>query len=588
VGNLFTFGGSGGNGGTATVTVRRAPTFVDAFADPAGGRGFYGDGVDLFSAGSVTAGSIVTFGGSGGNGGTATTNVTAGSGATVFASAFAEGGSATVDCCAFTTSGGQVFIESGGSIVTGPILSVGGAGGSGGTASVSVTGPASFVSAQANARGGDAFYGGGRVILVASGDVFTPIIASLSGSGGSGGSASVTVNGATGSTFGVANANGGHGNSSFFYGGGLAGLVEIIAGGAVVAGPIFTLGGPGGSAGTASVNSDVAGASLDLFSSGGDGGSGGLVFISAGSNIATGDILADGGIGGNASSGSAVSPVTVFREAGGGHGGHGGDVFMSSYGGSIFTGIVSTPGALAGAGGAGGGDGGIGGDGGLVSMSAFSGLIEVGPAATPGTFRDVIFTSGGGGGAGGAAASPAGVGGAGGHAGEVFLDAMAIRINGVIVAIGGAGGAGGAGNATEPAGSGGTGGLGGFLSFSTLDGMGTITFVNGGWSIDGGAGGSPGGSAGSPGLLLFLDSSNAALDLPFFVPTESQGPFTTLGGILSFEVLGASAINPCDLAPDACKPPDFNRVPEQPAEPGEPEEDEDRKKARMAVCRPRT
>jgi hypothetical protein len=78
----------------------------------------------------------------------------------------------------------------------------------------------------------------------------------------------------------------------------------------------------------------------------------------------------------------------------------------------------------------------------------------------------------------------------GGHAGSVFVDPVAITFNGVILALGGAGGFG-------------PGGDGGNLDLITSNG--TVTFVNGGWDLTGGAGNGPGsnGSVNIVGTLIF-------------------------------------------------------------------------------------
>jgi hypothetical protein len=102
----------------------------------------------------------------------------------------------------------------------------------------------------------------------------------------------------------------------------------------------------------------------------------------------------------------------------------------------------------------------------------------VGPPPTFGTNTTVIDTSGGAGYMGG------------GDAGSVFVDPVAITINGVILALGGAGGSG-------------PGGDGGNLDLIASNG--TVTFVNGGWDLTGGSGNGPGsnGSVNIVGTLIF-------------------------------------------------------------------------------------
>jgi filamentous hemagglutinin family protein len=221
------------------------------------------------------------------------------------------------------------------------------------------------------------------------------------------------------------------------------------------------------------------------------GGAGGRVLIVAAGGSATvnGSIVTSGGAGAT------------------GWGGNGGNVTIS--GASPVPGSIAVNGLIDTHGGAGGtnGAGEPGGYGGNVTLLATE-SVKVGPPATVGVQRTVIDTSGGAGGA----ASGAFAGGAGGAAGDIFIDPAAITINGIIMGVGGAGGAG------SPGGNGGAGAL-----LNLIAAGGTITFVNGGYDISGGAGGAVGGLAGANGIattegtLIFLTLLNDALSNPAVV-----------------------------------------------------------------------
>jgi filamentous hemagglutinin family protein len=567
VANIFTLGGSGAAGGSAVVSIAASSSpSVSAYSDASGGSGFYGGSVNLYTPGSVTTGSIVTFGGSGAPGGSATTTVSGGTG-TVYASAYAGGGSADVGCCGFNTSGGGVFIEADGSISTGPILTSGGAGAPGGSATSTINGSATSGSAWADARGGR-YYGGGPVFLSSTnGSISTGIIISTAGSGGMGGTAAARVIGTPGALGADADARGG--GAGFGYGGAAygGGIVSLYASnGSIATGPIFTLGGVGANAGTASGRNDHASSSLSFDTQGGSGSPGGSIFMQAGGSIVTGALLSGGGPGGNATNGVIEAfggPAgSLYLNAEGGFAGDGGDVIFFANSGSISTGIVNTAGGIAGTAGQGGGDGAWGGHGGDVFLAVGSetGQVTVGPRAVPGVFLNAIFASGGHGGAGGAAASPAGNGGAGGDGGDVELVAPILTINGKIITDGGNAGPGGAGNAVEPPGSQGPGGHGGDVTLLGLSPT-SVTFWNAGFNLGGsvlnaGGAGNPPGTAGT----TFLD-----------------GTAQFLFAEVPIEVVNA-------LFTDLIPPPPEVTQDEAKSESNEEKE----RKARMAICRPRT
>jgi hypothetical protein len=197
------------------------------------------------------------------------------------------------------------------------------------------------------------------------------------------------------------------------------------------------------------------------------------VFIEAGAGVTTGNLSVataneGDGVGIITSAGNITTGSIVTRGAF--PGADAGDVYLSAPAGSVqVNGIIDTRGTD--------NPSGIGGDGGSVSIQAMN-TVVVGPPPTFGTNTTVIDTSGGAGYMGG------------GHAGSVFVDPVAITFNGVILALGGAGGFG-------------PGGDGGNLDLITSSG--TVTFVNGGWDLTGGAGNGPGlnGSVNIVGTLIF-------------------------------------------------------------------------------------
>src|SRR5581483_732308 len=200
---------------------------------------------------------------------------------------------------------------------------------------------------------------------------------------------------------------------------------------------------------------------------------------SANSVEINGSILTGGGNGATSSIGQ------------GGNGGSGGAVFVGADGGEAFpieplNGSIKVAGQIITKAGNGGVTtnpaygGGWGGSGGLVNLAATS-SISVGPAPKFQVFPTAMDTSGGAGGA-----STAGTaGGQGGMAGAIYFDPTTITVSGTILGLGGAGGSGSIG---------GNGGAGAILNFQTPNGV--VTFLNGGFDVTGGLGGSPGGLAG--------------------------------------------------------------------------------------------
>lgn len=211
------------------------------------------------------------------------------------------------------------------------------------------------------------------------------------------------------------------------------------------------------------------------------------VFIDAGAGVTTGTISAataneGDGVGIITSAGDINTGSIITRGAN--PGADAGDVVLSAPAGSVkVNGIIDARGTD--------NPGGIGGNGGSVIIQALD-TVVVGPPPTFGVNNTVINTSGGSGSL------------EGGHAGSVFVDPTAITINGVILALGGAGGSG-------------PGGDGGNLDLITSNG--TVTFVNGGWDLTGGAGNGPGlnGSVNIVGTLIF-----AFVNSPLANTTVSQ------------------------------------------------------------------
>jgi filamentous hemagglutinin family protein len=134
--------------------------------------------------------------------------------------------------------------------------------------------------------------------------------------------------------------------------------------------------------------------------------------------------------------------------------------------------------------------------------------VAVGQTATAGITRTVIDTSGGAG----------ALVGTGGAAGNVTIDPTAILLNGNVFAIGGAG-------------NGAAGGAGGHMLLQTTNGVGTITFINGGYDVTGGSGSPPGASgiATAGGTLIFV----TLLTDVFSNPEVAQSIGSTIGQVLS-------------------------------------------------------
>jgi filamentous hemagglutinin family protein len=519
-----------------------------------------GNGISLSAGGNITTGNLSTkptqawFGSmNGGN-----INVSASGRVVVNGSidvSGMDGGEGSIN----GGNAGQAFL-SGGSTdaaavqVTGMILANGGRGGAGFyggagyggnggsvmaygfSGGISIGGIQAMGGAGASGAYGDLHGGnGGSVTAYAGGGTLS--IGSVQVDGGAGGSAfdgdggmggqggSVSLSGVSVATNFITATGGAGGFSESNEGadGGWGGNINVSSSGSVLIGATSTSGGAGG------------GSAVDESGSGGDGG----ITSVSGTSVTVGQMASRGGAGGDG--------------AEGGNGGWGGGVSVN--GASVTVGLIDLSGGNAGtshvdssgccgaqSGGGGGffsingdnvnvgfiyarggngsnwagGDGGTGGDGGEGSISAVNKLI-IGPNPLVGKSQTVIDVSGGAGGNGGP-----GAGGNGGWGGFVAIDPIEILINGVIAGTGGAGGAG-----ASP----GVGGNGGSAYFQTTGGTGNITFVNGGWDMSAGAGGSNGFVSG-PGVFP------AQLDVAKFIhigpgdladiPVESVGIFRFL------------------------------------------------------------
>jgi hypothetical protein len=258
---------------------------------------------------------------------------------------------------------------------------------------------------------------------------------------------------------------------------------------------------------------------------GGNGGSGGFGVTLSGDSFVVADSIDLSG--GNAGTSSNPTPFDTP-----GSGGSGGFLFnIRSGNGSVSIGkLVARGGAGSNWTSASGMDGTSGGDGGEGSISALT-SITLGGQPPIGQSTTVIDLSGGAGGNGGGG----GNGGAGGSGGSLTLDPISMTINGVLVATGGAGGAG----ATQ-----GVGGNGGGITFATTGGTGNITFVNGGWDLSAGAGGTINGFISGAGTIP------AQLDVTKFVwigPGDMADIPVTGVGIFRFTSISDPLSNPAVL-----------------------------------------
>ena len=581
-------GGASGSGGVTSASASDATGIVGLTADASGNFGGAGGAVQL-SAGTQLAvpGSIVTAGGNGGGGGSASLTVT---GTPIETSLDAYGWGA------LGGSGGQVGLGALGAVAVGAIDTRGGQGGNGQSASITVEQLTGALSpfAFATADGGSSLFGfgslpsGGQVSITAGGSIAAASIATLSGNGGNGGTASISIGSGVPLAVAEATAYGGHA--------GFVGLVSLTSSaGDIVVGPIDQRLGNGGNGGSASINGTGtfnAFVAADGGTSGFVGGGGVIVIgevqilqtcslcLTADASVVTGAINAFGGNGGNGGTASSGSTASELSTAGG-FGGVGGFVQMTAANGSISTGRIDVRGGAGGAGSAGGG----GGFGGEVLLRALNGSITVGTPALPGLFAFVIDAAGGAGGAGGPASSPAGSGGDGGDGGSVSLGAPEMTINGIIVADGGAGGAGGAASATEPTpGVAGSGGDGGSLSMSTPLGTGTITFVNGGWSLLGGTG-STAGIDGAIDLsdVVFPEGGSAA---QLIWPGPEDTSFLSASGLFTLIALNDPLSNPKVLQAVGTIFEETTEAAGGDLAGGESESEEERDKKGFGSCRP--
>ena len=343
-GTIDTRGGLGGNGGNASIVASNvvADGYVNAYAYASGGDGGEGASVQMYSdsASSITVGNIFTMGGNGGNGGAATVTVS-GSPSYVNAYAQAQGGRGYY--------GGSVTLDASGPVLAGIIDTRGGNGGNGGSASVTVSGATGDVYASSYGYGGSGYYGG-TVTISSNSSIATGAITTMGGSGVSGGNATVSVSGSPSYVSAYADATGGYGDHG--------GSVSLDSAGTIQAGNIDARGGSGGNGGSASVT--VSGATGTVYASaygyGGSGYYGGTVAITSSSSILTGAITTmggSGGNGGNANVSVSGSPgyVNAYASAGGGQGYYGGSVVVLA-GGSILTGNIDASGGKGGNGGA--------------------------------------------------------------------------------------------------------------------------------------------------------------------------------------------------------------------------------------------
>ena len=530
-------GGSGGKGANAS-----------AIEGDAGGGGFAGAGGSatllLGSAGTIrTSGSfghgalVQSVGGGGGNGGQASFNASGGAGA-------AGGNGGAVDV---RSPNGSV-IATGDNAIAVLAQSIGGGGGAGGD----TIGVAIGVQVAIGGNGGLGGDGGGVELDLTRG-VFAStsklggagiLAQSIGGSGGSGGSASSEGVGFLAMAIGGDAGGGGRGGTVIInnqalitsYGDHAAGLqAQSIGGGGGKGGAAFTfvggllptaavaIGGRGGSGGPAAdvsvgnsgqittYGSDAAGVLIQ--SIGGGGGSGGAaaaraVDISPSKYVPAISVsVATGGNGGAGNTAGAVrldnsglittagdGAIGVVAQSIGGGGGAGGDSTAASYSSGSQGGVsISVAVAV-------GGSGGTGGTGGAVSITN-SGLVATLGQDAYGVFAQSVGGGGGTGGGGDATASSGeakfsfgtsvavgGTGGTGGDSGIVGLTnsgAITTRGDGADAvfaqSVGGGGGVAGGGVATANGGKlsiavgvGGNGGAGGNGDTATVTNSGSI------------------------------------------------------------------------------------------------------------------
>lgn len=422
-------GGSGANGGTATVTYQSGTLTgrtAGVVAVASGGRG--GDGGRTFAPDGLTAGAETRDAGPGGNGATATATVAEGASIDVSvsgltpASLFPYGGA--VVAISVGGDGGNGQDATGGSLNA--RSGSGGNGGVGGTVAATILGSINFdgFSDDGVAAAVDVYSGGGR--------------------GGSGGNST-----ALSGTAGGGGLAGGAGPASLVVGSsnaaasvravlttGSAALVQSIGGGGGGGGTGRGLnvdggsGAAGGNAGTASaqvvngriIADGVGSAGLVIQSVGGGGGVGGDAV-----NVAIGANLAVGGNGGQGGAGNAVTVTlgtnaivaaiddfgdeAVLAQSIGGAGGKGGSAY------STGSGFLSMT---------------IGGDGGTGATAGNVTIVNDGIVTSYGSWGDALKAQS--------------IGGGGGDGGMAISNSFGI-VPTAAVAIGGRGGDGGTGAA---------------------------------------------------------------------------------------------------------------------------------------------
>jgi filamentous hemagglutinin family protein len=442
VGTILTMSGNAGNaGGTGGGTA-----FISA--------GF-GGGVTISAATTISAGDIITSGGSAGIVGITLPGlmVAGGQGGAVNMNATGD-----INTGAITTTGGAGSTIAGGGAYAGNAGAAGnivlGSNGSVTTGAIDLSGGGLFPSQQS------ATLGIGALVNITTGPITARALTPATYGGSvslAGGSGQVTVNGnidvrgANGSTTTIDTC----GDACFttFLGGTNGGSVTIsrtgTTGVAIQVGSILASGGNGVS---------------QAASAGGNGGTGGTVSTRAdyGGAVSIGSIDVHGGSGADGKGGLVAGAYA------GGFGGQGGNVTVN--GSTSSTGDINAAGGAGGVGAAdsgtvGASNGGNGGGGGGVSVSGISGTVAVGN----------ITAAGGAGGAGGKGLGVlAGVGGNGGYGGSVTVQAggygdIDMTAGGSISVAGGAGGAGGAGDPVK-GGNGGTGGNGGVVDLFSPNG----------------------------------------------------------------------------------------------------------------------
>jgi hypothetical protein len=368
------------------------------------------------------------------------------------------------------------------------------------------------------------------------------------GSGGAGGTISITSAGAINVSGATLSANGGAGAFGGDNPGGDGGSIALMTGGVLTVSGATSMSVAGGD-----------GASINLAGTAGNGGYGGQILLSGGSISVTGAVLdahggaggtitnptgyslaGSGGFGGNITAVGSTGAVTLIdttaNAAGGaslGGGGDGGSITIS--GASIAIGTTTDPTMILAQGGAGGAgaagsdangtanatygtNGGNGGNGGAVLIETTSNNDGSGTVGLTGVTLNANAGAGGIGGAyngtGSTLQNTAGYGGDGGYAGSISVEAYgAITLtNSTLTAVGGAGGDGGSLPGIDPlagAGNGGDGGQGGSIGVFSYAGSGNneadITLTGTMLTIAGGNGGNGGvaenslGSGGSGG-----------------------------------------------------------------------------------------